>query len=300
MPDQPLFSPLPPPQPELDPRVGFAVRIGFYLIIGAILYFFLPPLLFGAFGVVTAATIGLFLVALLANGLTLRVFDRGSLADIGLGTAGASGRNFLIGLAAGSGSAVLLMAIPLCVGAAHFELRQNSGFAWGGLAFYLAALLFGAVGEETLFRGYAFQLAIERFGPYATVLPVAVLFGYGHAANPHANPLAIFNTTLWGVLLGYAFLRSRDLWLPIGLHYGWNVALPLFGATLSGLTIEVTRYLYKWDLGSLWSGGDYGPEGGLLTTLIVLILFPVLRVAPIAPQRSVLAPSLNSSSEVWG
>src|SRR5580658_8095890 len=214
MPDQPLFSPLPPPQPELDPRVGFAVRIGFYLIIGATLYFFLPSLLFGAFGVVTAATIGLFLVALLANGLTLRVFDRGSLADIGL--------------AAGSGSAVLLLAIPLCVGAAHFELRQNSGFSWGGLAFYLAALLFGAAGEETLFRGYAFQLAIQRFGPYATVLPVAVLFGYGHAANPHANPLAIFNTTLWGVLLGYAFLRSRDLWLPIGLHYGWNVALPLF------------------------------------------------------------------------
>jgi uncharacterized protein len=300
MPDQPLFSPLPPPQPELDPRVGFAVRIGFYLIIGAILYFFLPPLLFGAFGVVTAATIGLFLVALLANGLTLRVFDRGSLADIGLGTARASGRNFLIGLAAGSGSAVLLLAIPLGVGAAHFELRQDSGFAWGGLAFYLAALLFGAVGEETLFRGYAFQLAIERFGPYATVLPVAVLFGYGHAANPHATPLAIFNTTLWGVLLGYAFLRSRDLWLPIGLHYGWNVALPLFGASLSGLTIEVTRYLYKWDLGSLWSGGDYGPEGGLLTTLIVLILFPVLRLAPIDPQASVLAPSLNSSNQVWG
>src|ERR1700691_1261919 len=171
MPDRPLFSPLPPPQPPLDPRVGFAVRIGFYLTIGAILYFFLPPLLFGAFGVVTAATIGLFLVALVTNGLTLRVFDRGSLADIGLGPAPASGRNFLIGLAAASASAALLLAIPVSVGAAHFEVRQNPGFTWGGLAFYLAALLFGAVGEETLFRGYAFQLAIQRFGPYATVLP---------------------------------------------------------------------------------------------------------------------------------
>jgi membrane protease YdiL (CAAX protease family) len=300
MPDRPLFSPLPPPQPPLDPRVGFAVRIGFYLTIGAILYFFLPPLLFGAFGVVTAATIGLFLVALVTNGLTLRVFDRGSLADIGLGTAPASGRNFLIGLAAASASAALLLAIPVSVGAAHFEVRQNPGFTWGGLAFYLAALLFGAVGEETLFRGYAFQLAIQRFGPYATVLPVAVLFGFGHAANPHSTWLAIFNTVLWGVLLGYAFLRSRDLWLPIGLHYGWNVVLPLFGASLSGLTIEVTRYLYKWDLGSLWSGGDYGPEGGLLTTIIVLILFPVVRFSPIAPQTSVLAPTLNSSNEIWG
>jgi len=296
MPAEPTFS-LPPPQPELNPSVSVAIRLGFFIIIGSILYFFLPPLMLPMFGLVTASTIGLFLVALLANGITLRVFDRGSLADIGLGTAPASGRNFLVGLALGAGSAALLLAVPVAVGVAHFQLRPSNDFSWGGFSFYFAALLFGAMGEEMLFRGYAFQTAIQRFGAYATILPVSVLFGFGHAINPHSTRLSVFNTILWGALLGFSFVRSRDLWLPIGLHYGWNVVLPLFGVTLSGLTIEVTRYFYKWDLGSLWSGGDYGPEGGLLTTAVVLILFYALRRAPVIPQISVLAPSLNEPPE---
>lgn len=298
MPAEPTFS-LPPPQPELDPRVSFAIRFGFYIIIGSILYFFLPPLMLPLFGVVTASTVGLFLVALLANGITLRVFDRGTLADIGLGTAPASARNFLIGLAGGCGSAALLLGLPLAAGVARFQTRPGSDFSWGAFSFYFAALLFGAMGEETLFRGYAFQLAIERFGAFATILPVSVLFGLGHAANPHSTRLSVFNTVLWGILLGYSFLRSRDLWLPIGLHYGWNLVLPLFGVSLSGLTIEVTRYFYQWDLGSLWSGGDYGPEGGLLTTFVVLLLFFVLHRVPVARQISVLAPSLNTYREPW-
>ena len=98
---------------------------------------------------------------------------------------------------------------------------------------------------------------------------------------------------IWGVFLGYAFLRSRDLWLPIGLHYGWNAVLPLFGVNLSGLTIDVTRYLYKWDLLPLWSGGNYGPEGGLLATIFTVALFVALAKAPVAPQRAAIAENLN-------
>ena len=47
---------------------------------------------------------------------------------------------------------------------------------------------------------------------------------------------------LFGVLFGYAYLRTSALWLPIGLHFGWNVVLPLFGANLSGFTMGVTGY----------------------------------------------------------
>jgi uncharacterized protein len=85
---------------------------------------------------------------------------------------------------------------------------------------------------------------------------------------------------LWGVLFGYAYLRTSALWLPIGLHFGWNVALPVFGANLSGFTMGVTGLALHWNAGGnagvLWSGGDYGPEGSLLTTAIVVALFIVL------------------------
>ena len=80
-----------------------------------------------------------------------------------------------------------------------------------------------------LFRGYAFQYLIGKMGPFATILPFGVLFGIVHGNNPNLTWLGLLNTAAWGVLLGFAFLRSGDLWLPIGLHFGWNWALPLFG-----------------------------------------------------------------------
>ena len=182
---------------------------------------------------------------------------------------------------------------PLMAGTGHMVPRATGGVGWIGLIYYLVALFVAAFGEEMIYRGYAFQLLVEKIGPFATILPVSVIFGATHMANPNASTLGVANTMIWGVLLGYAFLRSRDLWLPIGLHFGWNAVLPLFGVNLSGLTIEVTRYYYRWDLRSLWSGGGYGPEGGLLTTVFVITLFVALSKASVRPQISAIAPSLN-------
>jgi len=120
------------------------------------------------------------------------------------------------------------------------------------------------------------------------VLPFGVLFGLAHASNPGITPLGLFNTMAWGVLLGYAFVRSGDLWLPIGLHFGWNWALPLFGTGLSGFTMELTGYALHWRIGAVWSGGDYGPEGGILTSMVVLPLALYLWKAPIRRQRAFL------------
>jgi membrane protease YdiL (CAAX protease family) len=142
-------------------------------------------------------------------------------------------------------------------------------------------LLFGAAGEEMLFHGYAFRVLLRSLGAFATILPVGMLFGLAHLPNRDATFLAIVNTTAWGVLLGYAYVRTSALWLPIGLHFGWNLALPLFGVNLSGFTMGLTGYELRWSVGDLWSGGAYGPEGGLLTTGIVAgLFFVVQRIGP--------------------
>ena len=289
--------PAPPPPPEvspsrLDPRWGTVLRIAFFagaVVIGLFVY----GLLFSIFGGVVAGTFGLFTTGLTANFLTMRIFDGGPLVDIGLGGGPGTRRNFLLGVIYGAGTAAVMLTVPLLAGAGHLIGRSNGAFAWSSLIFYLAVLAFGAAGEEMIFRGYAFQLLIEKMGPFATVLPVGVAFGLAHSFNAHATTLAVLNTMLWGILLGYAFLRSHDLWLPIGLHYGWNAVLPLFGVNLSGLTIEVTRYYYRWDLAPLWSGGDYGPEGGLLATIFAVCLFLLLVRAPVKPQPAAIARVLN-------
>ncbi len=147
-----------------------------------------------------------------------------------------------------------------------------ASFAFGGLA-----LFFGAMGEELLFHGYPFQLLIRAVGPFATILPVSVIFGLMHSTNLNVSFLGIVNTIAWGFLLGYAAWRTGALWLSIGLHFGWNVALPLLGTNLSGFTMGVTGYTLEWNVGVLWSGGGYGVEGSVLTTAIVVALFFALR-----------------------
>lgn len=276
-----------------ETRLGIVIRVAFFVATVLAGLLFLSPLLLGAFGLVVAATVGISATGLAANLLTMRIFDRRPLTDIGLAGGGGSGRNFLIGLVFGALAAALMLLAPLLAGTGHLVARPDSAFNWASLLFYLAALLLAAAGEEMIFRGYAFQLLVEKIGPFATVLPVGVIFGLAHSWNPNATLLGVLNTILWGILLGYAFLRSHDLWLPIGLHYGWNAVLPLFGVNLSGLTIEVTRYFYRWDLRPLWSGGSYGPEGGLLATVFVIALFFALARAPVLAQWAAVARTLN-------
>lgn len=285
---------IPPSSPPSGTRLSIILRLAFYAGSGILGLDIFPVLLFPLFGPVVSATLGLFFIALAANVFTMRIFDRRPLSDIGLSSHYGWLQNLGWGVLLGGGAAAVMLAAPLVAGTGHLVPRAGaSANFWPTLAFYLVVLLFGAAGEEILFRGYAFQLLIQKLGPWATVLPVGVLFGFAHSGNPNATMLGLANTMIWGILLGYAFLRSRDLWLPIGLHYGWNAVLPLFGVNLSGLTIEVTRYSYQWDLGPLWSGGMYGPEGGVLCTIFLIALFFLLSRTPIVPQPAYIATCLN-------
>ena len=282
---------IPPNRP--DTRLGIVIRIAFFVGLVIVGLWLITPSLFAVFGLVIAGTVGLCATGLVANILTMRIFDRRPFTDIGLGIGPASPRNFVLGFLFGGGTAALMLIAPLLAGTAHLIVRPGVHVPWGSLTFYLVAIWLGAAGEEMIFRGYAFQLLIKKIGPFATILPVAVIFGFAHSSNPYSSGLGILNTIIWGILLGYAFLRSRDLWLPIGLHYGWNVVLPLFGVNLSGLTIDVTRYLYRWDLRPLWSGVKYGPECGLLATIFTIALFAALVKAPVLPQEARIADNLN-------
>ena len=268
--------------------LGLALRVGVFALIAALGYYFVFPIIIALIGapVFVISTLGTFAAAAVANTLAVRIYERGRLADIGLGWTAASRRNLSFGVLGGIGAALVVVVIPLVLRGADLESVPNEHFRWPSMLFVSILLLFGAVGEEMLFRGYGFQVLVKGIGPFATVLPVAVLFGLAHSQNLNFGPLALTNTILWGVVLGYAYLRSGDLWLPIGLHFGWNWALPLLGVNLSGFTMDVTGYAMHWKLGERWSGGAYGPEGGLLTTVVAIGLFFYVGKAPIQHQET--------------
>jgi uncharacterized protein len=288
-----------PDQPGLD-KLGLLLRAGFFTVL-AWLTFVLSPVVMASlvrsrdlYFVIGA--LSSFAAAAVANAVTVRIFEHGRFSDFGLGwtrrssldsSTGSSGRELLTGAATGIGAAILLLAGPLVAGAAAFAPAPAMERPWASLPFVGAVLLFGAAGEEMLFHGYAFQLLVRSLGAFATILPVGVLFGLAHMGNPNATFLAILNTMGWGVLLGYAYVRTGALWLPIGMHFGWNLALAFSGANLSGFTMGLTGYALRYRAGVLWSGGGYGPEGSLLTTAIVVALFFV--VVRVTPERDALS-----------
>jgi uncharacterized protein len=234
------------------------------------------------------SALSVFLGAAAANWVAMRIYEDGRLTQIGFDWNAAAVRNLLLGLAGGAGAAILVIGGPLAVRAAELQPVPGTQADWAAILFLIVVLLFGAVGEEMLFRGFGFQVLMASVGPLGAILPVGALFALAHLGNLSVSWLALLNTFSWGVLLGYAFWRSGDLWLPIGLHVSWNWALPLLGTNLSGFTMNVTGYSVHWNVPTLWSGGDYGPEGGILTSAILIALAVFLWKAPVIRQRPLL------------
>jgi membrane protease YdiL (CAAX protease family) len=274
------------PATHRDP-LRLAIRLVVYVTLG-----YLSLLLLGwallDLGAVLGAVATVLAAACLVNWVSLRIYEHLTLLDLGLWWNRASSHNLAIGVLAGAGAACLVLAPQLALGLAHIAATPGEQPSWGALAFATAMLAAGAVGEELLFRGYGFQIMLAEVGPFATILPVSVVFALLHGNNPNANWFGIANTAAFGAAFGYAYFRSRDLWLPIGLHFGWNITLPLFGVNLSGLRINMTGSEMFWTAGKLWSGGAYGPEASLPTSVVVVLLFLYIWKAPVRRQFSPL------------
>ncbi|HEX8423827.1 MAG TPA: CPBP family intramembrane glutamic endopeptidase, partial [Pyrinomonadaceae bacterium] len=135
--------------------------------------------------------------------------------------------------------------------------------------------VFAAAAEEMLFRGYPLQTMMRALPFLAAVIPSSVLFAYVHLDNPNvAWGFTFINTTLAGFWLAVAYLRTRSLWFPLGLHWAWNWAMgALLGLPVSGITSLTRAPLFRaTDTGPAWlTGGAYGIEGGAACTLALII-----------------------------
>jgi membrane protease YdiL (CAAX protease family) len=276
-------------------RAGVYLRVGVYIVLCkvAIILFANPLVWLGGYFV--AITLGEFLSAITVNWVALQIYGGRKLADLGLPWSSGSMRNLALGAAGGMGAAALVLSPPLFAHVARFRPAEGPTGGWGAILFIVAMLFAGSAGEEIMFHGYAFQLLLAVWGSYATIFTVGALFAVMHGANPNATWLALGNTAGFGILFGYAFLRSGDLWLPIGLHFGWNFTLPLFGVNVSGLTMKLTSHEMEWSVGSFWSGGDYGPEGSILTTIVLAALAVFIWKAPVGNQKSEVFPCVPGS-----
>jgi membrane protease YdiL (CAAX protease family) len=228
---------------------------------------FIAELVF-RFGLLAAALGAGYFCALFLEGLPWRslglTFHAGWLRDLVFG--------FAIGFAS------LVVAVAIASKGLGFSLGNTGWTAIVRSMIGSGVLLFvAALAEEAMFRGYGLQTLSRAKLAWLGVLLTSVPFALVHLTNPNVVPGVTFaNTALAGIWLAAAYLRTRSLWLPLGVHWAWNWALGwFFGLPISGLQLVSNPLLQGQDSGPKWlTGGSYGIEGGVACT-IALILFTV-------------------------
>ncbi len=263
-------------QPDAPPPlVPVRIRAILEILVFGFLFFVVSLLITALYGLIPnlllVSAISVFLGSLAATAIALRVFHQGrTLLSIGLHWNTQTRSNLLLGIGLGAFFGAAVASMPVLLGKAAWQLADTP-FSWDSLAMFFVLILFGAIGEEVLFRGLVFQRLQETFGPIVSILVTSLLFAWAHGGNLSVTWVALANTMLWGVVFGVARLRSRDLWLPIGLHAAWNWTLPLLGVELSGFTLEVTGIRLRSD-DTFWAGGAYGPEAGIFCSLAMPVM----------------------------
>jgi membrane protease YdiL (CAAX protease family) len=200
--------------------------------------------------------------------LARRFLDKGSIESLGLKVNLQALKDVLAGIGITFVQMGFIYAVMNSLGWVTFN-----GFAWdvdtfsrvvtGTLTFLVIFLLVGW-NEELLLRGYHLQTIASGLNLFWGAVISSAVFGLLHLSNPGSSVRAAAGITLAGLFFAYAYIRTKQLWLPIGLHIGWNFfegvvfGFPVSGLEMYPLThIEVTGP--EW-----WTGGPFGPEAGLI------------------------------------
>jgi membrane protease YdiL (CAAX protease family) len=229
-----------------------------------------------------AAIFTLLVVVFLTGMVGSRLLDRRPFADYGFHLSKGWWLDLGFGMALGTLLMVVIFGVELALGWTEITgtfVTGDSGQRFGPLILVLftTILLYGGILEELTYRGYLLQnlaegLNLKRIGPRpATLIAVlisSVVFGLGHAENASATSLNTINTTLVAALvLAAGYVLTGQLALPIGFHVAWNfVGVGVLGFS-AGSNIVGASFLAISEHGpALWTGGTYGPLGGLLGT----------------------------------
>lgn len=254
--------------------------------------------------------------ALLATWVLAEKVEGVPVAALGLPVDRLLPRDLVRGFLLGGGLIGVAVAVMAAAGWVSWTVDPG-GFSVGSFLASLVEmgvfLLLAAFLEELVFRGYPFQVTAEGLGVGWALGLTSSLFAVAHAWNPGLagavwetasleKLLPLVNIGLAGLLLGVAYWRTYSLWFAAGVHFGWNWMMG-FAADLpvSGLEPGTGGYELFETPGfdavlqgpALWTGGSFGPEGGLVVTVVSVagvawvarteMLSPALRVRALGP-----------------
>jgi membrane protease YdiL (CAAX protease family) len=196
----------------------------------------------------------------------VRFIERRALVTIGFAR-GRIMRDCLLGLGLGAtwlGLSVAALWICGWTSPGSFGTISVAALAWAA-----AAMAFNTLAQEVLTRSYIFQTIKSQSNPVWAIVLTSLLFVAVHAGVYRGAILPAINVFAAGVLFAVAYHVTGNLWLPTAIHFMWNYLLgPVLGLVVSGQThLRVGWQLFTVQGPSFFTGGAFGLEGGIITTL---------------------------------
>lgn len=228
-------------------------------------------------------------IAVLAGWLCGKYLESLPFSALGASLAGRWFRNLIAGLMMGAVAFASAVIIAVMSGSLTLAFnRESASVAIAStLLSTLVILAVGAASEETLFRGYLLQTFVRSKIAWVGIAVTAFLFAFAHTGNPGVGGIAWLNTFIAGIWFAAAYLKTRDLWFPFGIHLAWNwLQGPIFGINVSGIgEFAPDPLLRATDAGPAWlTGGAYGIEGGVACTLALVLSLVVIRYMPLKAE----------------
>lgn len=188
-------------------------------------------------------------------------------------------KEFVTGTAVGVLMILATVVIIWSIGGVKFALDPERSIKLLSYGFYL--FLFGSIMEELLHRGFIFQRLIDGIGIWGAQLIIAAIFAFGHAGNPGMEGtteiIATLDLVMGSLIFGLAYIKTKSLALPIGLHLGWNWSQgSIFGFGVTGF--EQPGFFQPQFTGmEQWlTGGEFGPEASIFSIIVGAITFVLL------------------------
>ncbi|NRA61256.1 MAG: CPBP family intramembrane metalloprotease [Psychrobium sp.] len=182
--------------------------------------------------------------------------------DIGLAFKGRL-KDLFIGTAVGGGIITVGFGILILLNEISIErVKVEPTELFLSLGLFIAV----AFSEELIFRGYILSKLLANFGVKSSLIISSVIFAILHLGNDNITILGFFDLILAGILLGAFYLYTRNLWMVIGLHFGWNFIQTHLGFNVSGLDTYSVIEISIVQSNTL-NGGSFGFEGSYLSTV---------------------------------
>lgn len=141
------------------------------------------------------------------------------------------------------------------------------------LFWWIVTMLLVGFAEELFCRGLLMSVLRRSNNIYLIMALPSVIFGGIHLFNPGVTVLSLVNIILVGIVFSYSYYKSGNLWMCIGYHITWNIFQSIvYGMPVSGLNISSIMTSH-YPAANLLNGGDFGIEGGILTTCVNVLVF---------------------------